>query len=368
MTLKFLCNFQLHRLHHRNHPKIIFSVFRILLAAALFTPETAVSRPLQFLFAADLPAHQKQTVLSDLEFLNRLQFRDTRGSGAKLFGTPVTSQNLKQWLAERSRYIVAENFKYSEKIKVVTPGIAYPNADLLPYREVTPAPAPQGEGQRVVTVMTNTGAQVYIHGKRLKNLLAVEIAGIGPITISSPRTGLFKIGEGLFTPLLQNESNGHISFGNSLRRLAVYFHEARHSDGNGKSLGFLHAPCPDNKGVMAGRYACDRNLNGPYTIEGTFLRSAVDTCRDCSRKEKEALRNVYADKFNRVVRTGTVTDVSEQRILSDSTAETCKKLKVMNVSASSVAACNTQSQPAGAPTTPELRPAWLDERPEGFNP
>lgn len=346
--------------------------FSVFVLATLMLPATVFSRSLPFVFSSDMPAQQKQTVLSDLNALNHIRFSDAGGKGARIFGMPLTSENLKKWLADRSHYVVGENFDYPSKIRVITPGVVYPNANLMPYREVAPPPSPEGSGGRVVTVMSNTGTQIYVRGKNKKNLFAVDIPGVGAVTVISPRTGIFKIGAGLFFPVLQNEPTGFISIGNSLRRLAVYFHEARHSDGNGKSLGFLHAPCPAEKGVYAGSYACDRNQNGPYIIEGTFLRSTVDSCRNCTRKEKEALRNVYADKFNRVLRTGTVS--GDERIPTDSAEDTCKNLKALKVSAAALAACDsaTRVRPAASQNDhgngPEVRPAWLDERPEGITP
>lgn len=368
MTLNFLPSL---RLSTREFQKVVESTFKILFLTTLMIPATAISRSLPFLFSSDLPAQQKQTVLADLNALNHIHYSDARKTGAKLFGVPLTTENLKKWLADRSHYVVGENFDYLSKIRVITPGAVYPKADLLPYREVAPPPSPEGSGGRVVTVMSNTGTQIYVRGKRTKNLLAVDIPGIGAVTVTSPRTGIFKIGAGLFVPVLQNgqsEDTDFISMGNSLRRLAVYFHEARHSDGNGKSIGFLHAPCPAEKGVYAGSFACDRNQNGPYAIEGTFLRSTVDSCRACTRREKEALRNVYADKFNRLVKTGTVS--GDERIPTDSAADTCKNLKALNVNASALAACNSarRVQPSAPQTGPEVRPAWLDERPEGIAP
>jgi len=366
MTPNFMFSFRLKKSSLKKRSRLFLGCF---FAAVLTFPATAFSGSIPFLFSSDLPARQKQTVLADLEALNQLQFKDSNGRGAVLFGSTLNAANLKQWLATRSHYIVSENFNYSASVKVVAQNYIYPNPYAMPYREVAPPTRRSSEHSKIVTVMTNVGAQVYIQGKKSKSLLSVDVAGIGTINITSPRTGLFKIGAGLFTALLPSNSNDYISFGNSLRRLAVYFHEARHSDGNGKSLGFLHAPCPDEKGALAGHYACDRNQNGPYTIEGTFLRSALDNCKDCSRREKEALRNIYADKFNRVVTAGTVTGAAAQRLITDSAAETCRKLKVMNVSASSTAACSGTAAEASQPVTAaETRPAWLNEHPEGVTP
>lgn len=327
-----------------------------------------------FIFSSDIPAKQKNTMLSDLKSLDQMRFKDSDGAAARLFGTALNPENLKRWLSERSRYIVSENFQYAASVKVVSPNFIYPNADLLPYREVPPTPKKEADRNqgKVVTIMTNMGAYIYIQGKKAKNLLSAELPGLGAINILSPRIGIFKVGEGLFNPLFQNDENDYTSFADSIKRLAVYFHEARHSDGNGKSLAFSHSPCPENKGALAGRYGCDRNQNGPYTIEGTFLRSAVDSCRECNRREKEALRNIYVDKFNRVLTEGIISKSNEFLFRTDSTSEACKNLKEMGVDTSISVACNTSVSSNPAPTaaaaaqvtSPEPRPAWLDDQPE----
>lgn len=87
---------------------------------------------------------------------------------------------------------------------------------------------------------------------------------------------------------------------NSLGRMAVFFHEARHSDGNGKSLGFFHAVCPSGHDFQ-GSYACDRNLNGPYSIGAQMMKEFIKNCDECSVSEKEQMRLRYLDSMNRVL-------------------------------------------------------------------
>jgi hypothetical protein len=345
-------------------------VLRLVALMVIFGGTNSVadeSAPDIFAFSSDLPKNQKRVVQKDLNFLTELTFNDSSGAGARLYGTPMDSVHLQKWLSDRSHYIVSENYKYEEHTKILATNSNYPNAGIDIYFEVplTTKPKPLKGNQQVYVGMANIGSGIYRAGKRAKNLLSVDIPGIGAVTVNSPRTGIFKVGQGLFLPLL-SDSDTWDSRGNSLKRLMMYFHEARHSDGNGKSLLFAHAPCPDNS-TYAGFYGCDRNQNGPYTIGGTFLRSTVDTCSKCSQKEKEALRNLYADQFSRILTEGTFLNAPVSAAPVDSKADSCAALKNLNVTPLPQA-CSSQSAaqaPQSFPKTgPEPRPAWLDDAPE----
>jgi hypothetical protein len=282
--------------------------------------------------------------------------------------------NLQKWLSERSHYIVPENYKYQERMKVIVSNFVYPNADIPVYYEppVAQKPPPPKSGEKVYVGMSNIGSSIYREGKRTKSLLSINVPGIGDVKMISPRVGIFKVGQGLFLPLLADVDSWD-SAGNSLKRLMMYFHEARHSDGNGKSLGFGHAPCPPGS-TYAGFYGCDRNQNGPYTIGGTFLRAAVSSCEKCSSAEKEALRNLYADQFSRILTAGLILNAASSGAPVDSKADSCAALKNLNIAVDSVAACSkaSSSETAAAlnqtailnPNAPEHRPAWLNDAPE----
>jgi hypothetical protein len=159
---------------------------------------------------------------------------------------------------------------------------------------------PKGDGNRPVTVMSNFGAALYYGGKRAGALLEVRPYGMRPLTVDSPRIGLIEIGQGLF------KHENPASAAASLSRLSVFFHEGRHSDGNGDSLSFFHSVCPRGH-ALAGALACDRTLNGPYRIGGEIARHIAENCapETCGLDEaaREELRIEYLDSFSRVIET-----------------------------------------------------------------
>ena len=221
-----------------------------------------------------------------------------------------------------------------------------------------------------MVVMSNVGAGIYLDGKIKKSLMSVNIPGVGDLKINSPRTGIFKVGEGMFKPLL-NDPNSFDdgssislsnSFANSVWRLGIFFHEARHSDGNGISLTFPHAVCPPGT-VYAGFNACDRNLNGPYTIGATFLKKSVDNCSKCSSREKEALRNVYADSLSRVLKDALTPAAAAPN--TDTLADSCDSMKKLGVDTSALANCkNPQSTAQPATPAPIRTLGVFDDTPE----
>lgn len=94
--------------------------------------------------------------------------------------------------------------------------------------------------------MTNIGAVLYQTGKDMGDLYSFRMDGIGSVVVKSPRTGILKIGSIYFNELYEDDSMSasSLKFIHSLYRMATLFHEARHSDGHGDSLGFFHVKCP----------------------------------------------------------------------------------------------------------------------------
>jgi hypothetical protein len=153
-------------------------------------------------------------------------------------------------------------------------------------------------------VAVNIGAVIYNAGKMQDTLFEAMLPGLEKaVEVRSPRTGIIQIGAGLFQPLLgrfgwQGEDiDTEVS---RLVRLGAIFHEARHSDGHGKSLTFPHAVCPEGHDY-AGRVVCDRSLNGAYAVGGLVERDLLQQCRNCTVAEKEAFRLYTMDSFNRII-------------------------------------------------------------------
>ena len=280
---------------------------------------------------------------------------------ARLFNITPSAAKFELWLRERSKMVVPETFEISQStIEVLDTNYQFPSSEIPEFKvgkSVTP-------GGTVKTVMSNIGAGLYLASKQSGALLGINIPGIGKIAATSPRIGLFKIGEGQFMPLLRKSGGTDFeSYANSLSRLAVFFHEARHSDGNGKSLGFLHAICPEDHN-FAGYNACDENLNGPYTLGAAFLKSVVNDCTQCTDPEKEALRNVYMDSFARIIAEVPVTISPEIASANDTIRQTCASLVNLKIDISSLDSCKNIVAAATQAAPPVIKSVALDPTPE----
>lgn len=265
-------------------------------------------------FSAKLPENQLQYMKSDLDLLQNtnLVVRDAEEFG-KVFGLEnANTPMIQKWLEERVKYIVAEEFDYKKDTvelsgRLIAPNYVFPQMD-----PVKPKPADDKEEEQAakkgITVMANMGAFVYLlnkfsFGSGAKALVFENESGEESlIPIDSPRIGLVQVGEGHFMERLQINKENLDASANGYQRLATLFHEGRHSDGNGKGLSFLHGNCPLGH-YFEGVPACDKNLNGPYTVGAIILKTFVDSCEDCSDVEKEKMRLRFLDSYGRVVST-----------------------------------------------------------------
>ncbi len=230
----------------------------------------------------------------------------------------LSPATLQSWLEERVRYIVDGEFEVQKAAYEVTENsFTYPNMDLLPDPNQGLAldfgALSQGvQNEKDSVVMSNLGAGVYYalkkHSKEESEkakkpvavLVGLHIGGeVGDVVISSPRTGLLQIGNGLFPSADAFGTTQNISLG--VFRASTLFHEARHSDGHGKTLAFLHANCPEGH-KYAGRGACDFSSNGPYTIGTKVHKQLMDQCSQCSAAGKDILRIIFLDFSSRVIK------------------------------------------------------------------
>ncbi len=252
-------------------------------------------------------------VLKNLEFKKNAELQTLK----VLEIDELTSETAQTWLHDRVSYIVEDqNFilysqlMFQKKVLVLESNIdSYPEYidPSMPFIPAVPATESFdfNTKKQGIVVMTNIGTGIYKTGKMNRQLLGFEMSVDYEedkinIPVTSPRTGIIMIGEGLFhaDSLINKRNTGAMS--NSIKRLGTIFHEARHSDGNGKSLGFTHSPCPKGHD-LAGLSACDENLNGPYTVGALMMKEMVKACDDnCSLKEKEMLKAAILDSFGRV--------------------------------------------------------------------
>ncbi len=268
-----------------------------------------------------VPKEQTQKLRQDFEWLNTLGSRTAPEEMTRVMGLQeVSAPALSSWLNERVNYVLAEDYELSlmnirpyffkdfEFPRTELPEIERPeeaNFDPLldparMYPEglqsfVGSEPAPQGK-----VVMANLGAALYVAGKASGLLLSSKIRGIGRVPVTSPRVGIIQVGEGLFYDGYFGEEFGPESPVRRAFRLDTFFHEARHSDGNGKSLGFLHALCPAGHDYE-GQGACDRSTNGPYTVGALVSEELSVNCTECSEGEREAIRLIGLESRSRII-------------------------------------------------------------------
>ncbi len=196
-------------------------------------------------------------------------------------------QTVRRWIEDRVQYIVSDNSSQS-KLDALGEPYSFANPGIFPPR------VKQG-GANAMTIMSNDGAVLYLYGKMKGRVFSYLGDGIGRIRFTSPRSGLLTIGEGLFK-LAPSAEETFVR----IEHLLTLIHEARHSDGNRETTGFLHEICPS--GTYKGEPACDKNLNGPYGIEALAFKALKNSCTDCKSARTRALIDFYyADSLTRTL-------------------------------------------------------------------
>jgi hypothetical protein len=258
------------------HQTFVFLTAATTLAgftASAQTPAPAPRKIENILVSSAVPDNQMSRIQADIDYLKTLDFSKADPDLLSLMGiTTATPDTLLAWLETRVHYLVDENLNTDTAMApVANSTFVFPNPGILPVIEEAPStPATSTSTSTsnsttnsthesdVVTVMLNIGGGIYLEGKFENKLMGLAIPGFGTIEVTSPRAGIIQVGAGMFAQLLPDDSLTPDSKPYITLRLSTLFHEAHHSDGNGTSLGFVHAICPS--GTYAGYYACDRNL------------------------------------------------------------------------------------------------------------
>ena len=355
------------------HIAAIFAVFTALNAfaggaqdsALNAQPRPRVGKEIPIIIDANVPVLFQNLIRQDLASLEIIKIQNRNASIKSVFQTDLTNEKLQTWLYDRSRYILSEQFEINATTAPVFRNHHKFANPIIPQFEKGKSGDSSGP---VRTVMSNVGAKVYFSGKTQNALFQIVIPGYGNVPVRSPRVGIFKIGSALFAPLLADLPKARLdSLGNSLARLKTYFHEARHSDGNGDSLLFGHAVCPEGHD-FAGYNACDKNLNGPYTVGALFLSATINSCSSCSAAEREALRVQQADSFSRVIKSFNRTQSLSSSAAVDSQQETCNQLRSMKVDLSRYAFCNPAQQGRTNTIQETVKSQHWDANPESAGP
>ena len=303
---------------------------KIIISGLLLASTCSVVNASDITLSKSIKSSLRSKIERDLNLIETIDFNTKPNDQTlKVLGLKtLDGQSTTNWLNKRVKYIISENafsffnLKIRHILFLDQDGVDYPKANVKPYSTSESFQKdlfennPGYNSEKSFTVMSNIGAALYMGGKKAKQVYGIKIPRgflkkAEKVLVRSPRAGIIQIGEGLFAPELTINTKNLDAFANSIFRLGTFFHEARHSDGNGESLGFAHTLCPVGHDY-AGQPACDENLNGPYMVGALMMAEMTKTCdSNCSDKEKEMLKLMVVDSLNRVQKTTHKGEVSK---------------------------------------------------------
>ena len=236
-------------------------------------------------YDSSVKSDYQELIKKDLSLIARSNFESDSEAQTITGMASYTNRSMADWLTARVRYVLGESYSLYTGLNTAKSSITY---SPLVYSDIMTGL------EASVTVMSNLGSAVYSAGKKSSTVYSLRINGID-IEAKSARVGIIQIGAGLF----DEERFSLNSTAASIARLGTFFHEARHSDGNGESLGFSHAKCVS--GTFAGEYACENFTNGPYMVQSVMLKKFYNLCGDCSSTDKTKLQALIADRRERLM-------------------------------------------------------------------
>lgn len=245
-------------------------------------------------FDSSLPALQTSALKNDLSYLFQNTVKEVDPRLQEITGiVEVDGPEMYNWLYNRVKYIIGEDYNIWHRRNALTRRRhTFPSTPLPDFMTKS------HDSFYGVVIMSNAGAELYLRGKRDKTLRGIKL-NRKEIFATSPRVGILQVGSGLFMDkfLINNELN---SEANKIKRLGTLFHEARHSDGNSKHIGFHHDKCPSGH-PLSGLNACESSANGSYTTEAVTTKTLLLNCLTCSEEDRTKLTTLIADAYSRVV-------------------------------------------------------------------
>lgn len=239
-------------------------------------------------FDSKLSSQERAAISGSLAYLDQHQLLNADPKLLKAMNIQKgDARTVRAWLEARVQYIINASFSAS-KLFTISATHNFENPGVLPKQMLDGA-------SKGGVVMANIGSLIYLLGKKTGSLKGLQANGIGTIAFTSPRAGVLMIGDGFLGMVPSSQPNTASSF-----QLISLLHEARHSDGNGPTTGFLHAKCPAGHDY-ANQSACDNNQNGPYLIDALAQKAFMLSCAQCSTTEKNTMRILYLDSLNRVI-------------------------------------------------------------------
>ena len=291
-----------HLTHHK--PLILLILLSVTFRLSpLFAnpPVEDVPKPIEI--SNKINRFNKAMLNADLDFLQTISnWKSPSHEELLAFGLKEsTPKSLVNWLTQRVSFIVPASTSFN--LPIITNNLAktYPSSHMLPGNLYNLFLI---HDENRNSIMANLGTSFYLLGKNKNQSLSYSIKKHFPargmyLPIMSPRVGLLEAYPAFFSNKSSLSGKGNQP-SDRIMRLSYIFHEGRHSDGSGETLGFYHRECPIGHDY-AGLFACDTPSNGSYRVSAIFLRNAIEACLSCTEGHKEALRLAYFDARNRIV-------------------------------------------------------------------
>lgn len=208
-----------------------------------------------------------------------------------------------QWFEKRVNYIIPNTESLKTSLSKEDYSYPYPlKVNLQKFNFIE-------ETQISMALMSNVGAELYVQGKKKNKLLSVDLSShfsqLDNLSITSPRVGLVSISSQYFSKEFNISETG-LGEADHISMLAFLSHEARHSDGHDKELGFPHTLCPESSDY-SGLKVCDQSYNGAYGVSAAILLELTQECRDCSEIDTEVLKLMYFDFKQRIINDNAMT-------------------------------------------------------------
>ena len=278
-----------------------------VLVTTMVLSTTIAQAQIKIKLSRNLPSNQENLLLRDFEVLKNMKFKYKADEETfKVMGIRnLNNKTYIKWLEDRVQYIIEDMNEDDIYSSILTLSNTHRFDNIGEFPEYDTVDEEVEKNPNVMTIMSNMGSALYEMGKDMNILLGMKFKeslwSSEIIKFSSPRTGMIMVGEGHFHERFLINKHNHKATSNSLSRLATLYHEARHSDGAGINLGFGHAVCPKGHDYY-NFYACDKTLNGPYSIDVVVMKEMIKNCNDCTLTDKEKFKMKIIDAKNRVIK------------------------------------------------------------------
>lgn len=238
-------------------------------------------------YDSSVPQKERELVELDLKTLHWATPSDVPGKSI-LGLSEISRDSLSGWLQKRFRYVIGVNYEY-EKL-LTAKKISDQDYHKMIFSKIS----------ETGSLMLNLGAVIYSLAEQTSpSRLSVMQIQNQSVVIDSPRVGVILIDEIYkFHDEIEGLRGNIESLVNSILRLSIFFHEARHSDGNGDNAGFPHVEC--DSGDFEGDFSCDDSSNGANSVGKVLLQSLISSCSDCNENEKMKIQLWISDLSLRV--------------------------------------------------------------------